>query len=137
MYRRLLLSIIITTILIPIQSKTIQESNKTKWSAESSNFSPSYEVTEIIIDVPDDRPHVGPVTTNYIISKPLNHAVNNTELKTNKISVLQINAEYDDKNNENYSLIRGIKDYFHGIKNKVVKTVNNWLQQGTNGFGGL
>nr|XP_021186674.2 uncharacterized protein LOC110373665 [Helicoverpa armigera] len=104
----------------------------------------SYEVTENVIDIPDDRKPVGPIVTNFTIKPNLNLGKpnNNTGIdevteaniktKKNRVSILHINAEFDnhDKYNEIPNdkfggIFKGIKNYFHNIHRNIVNSFHS------------
>ncbi|XP_047033144.1 uncharacterized protein LOC124639728 [Helicoverpa zea] len=104
----------------------------------------SYEVTENVIDIPDDRKPVGPIVTNFTIrpnlnlGKPNNNTVTdevngaNIKTKKNRVSILHINAEFDnhDKYNEIPNdkfggIFKGIKNYFHNIHRNIVNSFHS------------
>ncbi|KAJ8710970.1 hypothetical protein PYW07_008212 [Mythimna separata] len=117
------------------------EADKEGMEAQSSqivnSYPPysSYEVTENVIDVPDDRTPGGPIVPTYTHNPPiLNLArpnnktteANNIKSKKNHLSIFHLNADFDDKyqeaeENKIVGLFKGIKNYIHSFQKGIVK----------------
>ncbi|KAG6457849.1 hypothetical protein O3G_MSEX010518 [Manduca sexta] len=110
----------------------ISEEDKTVNGLEADR---SYQITEDVDDIPDTRPKL-PIIANYTVKRPLNLAtINNTNEKSNKFSLLQIQSEtehenffaqFDDKTETN--LLSGIKKYFRQFKNEFLNGVQTWIK---------
>ncbi|CAF4804219.1 unnamed protein product [Pieris macdunnoughi] len=95
-----------------------------------------YEVTEIIEELPNTVT-LGPIITNYTISKPLNlattKATNTTvenETKKNYLSILHVKVEYDKDNlNDKNPNVFSIKDYINGLKKGLVSGFNSIINK--------
>ncbi|XP_047538574.1 uncharacterized protein LOC125072106 [Vanessa atalanta] len=97
-----------------------------------------YEVTEIVIDIPDNRTK-GPIVTNYSIARPLNLAPtnitltifekeNNTVDNNNNNKITANKNDKDDKITDPYDnlpFMPMIKEYFLGIKKGIVDGFNS------------
>ncbi|KAJ8712648.1 hypothetical protein PYW08_007952 [Mythimna loreyi] len=118
--------------------------DKDRLEAQSSqvvnSFPPysSYEVTENVIDIPDDRTPAGPIVPDYThfppalnLARPVNKTATNktkkenTKTKKNHVSIFHFNAEFEDKMHEEEEnkvakLFKGIKDYIHSFQKKIV-----------------
>ncbi|XP_023942013.2 uncharacterized protein LOC112048627 isoform X2 [Bicyclus anynana] len=88
-----------------------------------------YEVTENVIDVPDDRTR-GPIVTNYSITRPLNTPAAPTS--TTEVSENDKNNNEGDKRpasgGSDVNKVEegsGIKEYFNGIKKGIVNGFNS------------
>lgn len=98
-----------------------------------------YEVTENVIDIPDDRTPAGPIVTNYThkppilnLARPTNKTdtdktteASNIKTKKNCLSIFHLNAEFDDKEHEVHTnkvvgLFKGIKKYIHSFQRGLV-----------------
>ncbi|CAH2237175.1 uncharacterized protein LOC120627874 [Pararge aegeria] len=101
----------------------------------------NYAVTELVIDVPDDRTK-GPIIANYSISKPINIASttvstagfdkdkNSNEGNQNTASSgSDGNKVVDPDENEDST---GIKEYFNGIKQGIVNGFNSIIHKNSN-----
>ncbi|XP_038214830.1 uncharacterized protein LOC119834511 [Zerene cesonia] len=108
----------------------------------------NYEVTEIVIDVPNNAT-LGPIIANYTIARPLNLAATpvpatqttesvtktttNVENKTQKsyISIFHIKAEFDKNGRENNKVnvtdTSGFKDYIIGLRKGIVDGFNSFF----------
>lgn len=110
----------------------------------------TYEVTENVVDIPDNSTRTGPVVVNYTTPRPLNtanlpDAVSNitdpptnsnhygfvtepddgsAKPKKNYFSIFHVKAEYDDKPNvpnvDYNSRPSGFKDYVLGLKQGII-----------------
>ncbi|XP_075984162.1 uncharacterized protein LOC142981907 [Anticarsia gemmatalis] len=130
---------------------TDKEDMKTSSSQVYSTYSrPSYQVTENIIDIPDDRSPSGPIITNYT-KKPQLNTVNpginptteipetttNIKTKKNTFNLLHIKAEYDDKHetvetnnlNKVSSIFKGIKDSFSGLHKGLLNGIHYFFNK--------
>ncbi|XP_046964412.1 uncharacterized protein LOC124533252 [Vanessa cardui] len=97
---------------------------------------PRYEVTEIVIDIPDNRT-TGPIITNFSIPRPLNLAPttaptiqkeNNTAQSNNNNMITANKNDKDDKTTDPYdnlSFVPMIKEYLLGIKKGIVDGFNS------------
>lgn len=118
--------------------------NKEGFETQSSHIVNSYppyapyEVTENVIDIPDNRRPFGPIVTNYThrppvlnLAKPTNKTETdkvteaNKKTKKNSLSILHINAEFDNKEhvvhgNKVDGLFKGIKEYINSFKRGIV-----------------
>nr|XP_026501407.1 uncharacterized protein LOC113404666 [Vanessa tameamea] len=97
-----------------------------------------YEVTEIVIDIPDNRTK-GPIITNYSIARPLNLAPTNITLTTfekenntiesnNNNKITANKNDKDDKITDPYDnlpFVPKIKEYFLSIKKGIVDGFNS------------
>lgn len=106
----------------------------------------SYEVTENVVDIPDDRTPAGPIITNFTKHPPLNLGKPNNQTDKNKIpeiniknkknslSILHINAEFDDKVNEVnenkvVGVFKGIKEYIHSFHRGIVNGIHSFFHK--------
>lgn len=115
-----------------------------------------YEITENVIDVPNNMTIAGPIITNYTITKPLNALPNNTtnsidlNSQTNKenaainpkkhtFSIFHVKAEFEDSkpNHPNidpngpaqvyhYNNIN-LREYLDGIKRGLARGINSLI----------
>ncbi|CAH0713402.1 unnamed protein product, partial [Brenthis ino] len=133
------------------QNKLSKEGEKQKMETSTKPIS-SYEVTEIVNDIANDR-NIGPIHTNFTIQKPLNIAstikvpvtendqvTDEEEEKKNCITILRVKAEYDNRKDINsineedlvfnkVPHISGIKDYLYGIKKGIVSGFNSIIHR--------
>ncbi|XP_032527022.2 uncharacterized protein LOC116777523 isoform X1 [Danaus plexippus] len=128
--------------------------NELKTTLTSERPISNYEVTEIVVDIPDNRT-VGPIITNYTIPRPLNtvpivteteNVINNGETervtistdhekegKKNYVSIFHVKAEFEDKteqttqvvDNHHVSHVSGFKNYLHTIKQGIIDGVKS------------
>ncbi|KAJ0173355.1 hypothetical protein K1T71_011531 [Dendrolimus kikuchii] len=79
--------------------------------------SASYEVTEKVDDIPDNRPKPGPVIPNYTVGKPINFAQNNrNNYKNNYKTGYDSEAENNFADDDN----SGTKNkHFHKYNHKI------------------
>lgn len=118
-----------------------------------------YEVTEIIYDIPNTENILGPVVTNFTLTRPLNNATNTAnlnftsainnhskndketinKLKKNHISIFHVTAEFDNDKQKTspvqnihihkYPHFIGFRDYMHGLRKGIESGLNHFMHK--------